>query len=118
MMSEKVTLLMVQAMPSTLQTSLARSMSQPTRLPLRSTNSFGAYEASVAICNGAAALTAAGTSAAIVGCIAGPAAAEGVGVEEPPPFVEPPHAASSAAGNRSAIPARREKLTVRRMCAP
>src|SRR5450631_1849673 len=118
MMSEKVTLLMVQATPSTAQTSLASSGSHPTRSPLfGSTNSFGAYDASVAIWRGAAALTAAGTSAEMLAWAAGPAAAElvGVGVEVLP---EPPQAARSAAGTRRAIPARRDDVTVRPMCDP
>src|ERR1039457_4097785 len=115
-MSENVTLLIVQVTPSTAQTSLARSMSHPTRSPLfGSRNSFGAYEASVAICSGAAALIAAGTSAAMVAWVVGLAAAELAGEELP---LEPPHAARSAAGRRSAIPARRENLTVRPMFDP
>src|ERR1700686_3754534 len=75
MMSEKVTLLIVQDTPSTAQTSLASWGSHPMRLPvLGSTNSFGAYVASVAIWRGAAALIAAGTSAAMLAWAAGPAA--------------------------------------------
>jgi hypothetical protein len=54
----------------------------------------------------------------MVGCIVGPAAGVLVGVPEPLPVLDPPHAASSAAGKSSAMPARREKLTVRPMCDP
>src|SRR4029077_14263588 len=117
MMSEKVTLLMVQATPRTAQTSLASSTSHPSRLPvLGSTNSFGAYVASVAIWRGAAALTAEGTSAAMLAWTAGPeAAATLVGGLDPP---EPPHAASRPATNRSAIPARRDGVTERPMSDP
>ena len=59
-------------------------------------------------------MMAAGTPAAMLVWTVGPAAAElvGVGVDVLP---EPPQAASSAAGKRSPIPARRESVTERPM---
>src|ERR1700733_13149272 len=65
---------------------------------------------------GASALIAAGTSAAIDAWVDGTGSAELAGAEPPP--LDPPHAASKATGTRSAIPARRESLTVRPMCDP
>src|SRR5580704_13723794 len=115
MMSPKVTLLMVHGTPRTAHTSLASSMSQPTRSPVfGSTNSFGAYEASEAIWSGAAFLIADGTSDAMFAWTVGPVGPELAG-EEPP---DPPHAASNAAGTRRASPARRETWTVRPICDP
>src|SRR5450755_1071553 len=60
---------------------------------------------------------AAGTSAAMLAWTDGPAAAvlDGVGV---PVLDEPPHAASIAAGTRSAIPTRLENVTLRPMSNP
>src|SRR5450631_2141323 len=87
MMSEKVTLLIVQGTPSTAQTCLASSTSHPTTFPVvGSTNSFGAYDASVAIWRGAAALIAAGTSAAMDAWVVGNGGPELAGEELP---VEP-----------------------------
>ena len=111
MMSENVTLLIVHSTPMTAQTSFASSRSQPTRSPLLgSTNSFGAYEASEAICSGASALIAAGTSAAMVAWTFGPAAPDDVAG-----LLEPPHAARTAIGTSRTMLARRERETVRRM---
>src|ERR1700680_4851892 len=111
MMSSKVTLLGVPTRPMVLQTALARSTSQPLISPVcGSMYSLGAYVASTANCT-VVPLTELGTSLTMFAWAETDTEADvDAGGELPP------QAASTSAGNASAIPARRpERLTVRTM---